>query len=1110
MVKIFKSLMFFALVSASAYGAERIVFVGDSITGQSRNSADGYANVIDAAFAATIADESERPVVVSLGGSGQGVGSWINVETASRENKQTTLDVAGVHVGENLDQHADRLVVMLGMNDVLSPYVPFTAEGCATWRERLDTLVAALVARATPDSVYIASSPPCTEVPEGPRNDFLRALALEAQSYCAANGYTFIPVHDEMCSLIREGRRMSADFRVTGDCVHPNSYGHALIAKLFLSAFGKSEAASWVESNRRQPQFDAVRTGNRTGLAWTLTYAGAGATDGLFRFSLSANWVVRPGETAPSSTSVAIILPEGWTKVSESASDGVVTFAFDGPADMLATSISLSATGDGETRSAEIGVPAPWLVTAPHAMNVWKANDWSVLDEEAIVRSFSSPPESGWNPYFAAFGTVGGNDPDSIDFCAFCNAAALQGGWAKRYVYVPRKTSATITVSGSKFSGIGAVTVWLNGEQLIHGIDPKGDDASAHVWLEKGSNELLVRSSHVTWQWQNRVSMDISGSGDSVRYGISPIIREDEEEDSGYRPETSSLPDGSIIYRFRESGTFKPLAAGRIQAFLVGGGGGGAGNPGDVELSSTENQTTGPFGVRAGGGGGGGGTVFIDSIEVAKSGYPIIIGAGGAQNENGGDTVAFGRTAFGGGRGGCNNSAPGVGASGGGAGSLNGTGKSFEGAEALSHDGEPAQGHRGGRSYTQDYNAWGWAGGGGGAGGPGGDACTVETDGNGTVTVTSHITSGQTNGGPGVACPFMTDGVLYGQGGRGGTAGSQRPAAYNCGNAGTDGLGMGGDGCNSYVHINAGYGGKGGSGTVLIRFFPREGFYADKARAVQSGGEISRVGRHEYIHVFREDGILTISQPIKARALVVGGGGAGGSARNTTGGGGGAGGVLVLDEVLLPSGEYLVTVGTGAKSACGNGNPSYFAGYTALGGGGGCNGWDTVGNDGASGGGGGAWNNDGAAGGAAIQLADGTYQGNAGGSGGRRGGTGQRVAGGGGGAGGPGLSGSANNRSGDGGPGVFCDITGESVCYGAGGGAGGYGAYPGLGGSDGVGGKGGMHGTDRGSDGAPNTGSGGGGEGSAANINGGAGYGADGIVVIRYEVAPPGLKLVVR
>jgi hypothetical protein len=43
-------------------------------------------------------------------------------------------------------------------------------------------------------------------------------------------------------------------------------------------------------------------------------------------------------------------------------------------------------------------------------------------------------------------------------------------------------------------------------------------------------------------------------SGDSVRYGISPIIREDEEEDSGYRPETSGLPDGSIIYRFRESG----------------------------------------------------------------------------------------------------------------------------------------------------------------------------------------------------------------------------------------------------------------------------------------------------------------------------------------------------------------------------------------------------------------------------------------------------------------------------------------------------------------------------------------------------------------------------
>ena len=41
------------LTACAAIGGERIVFVGDSITGQSRNNGAGYAHQLDAAYAAT-------------------------------------------------------------------------------------------------------------------------------------------------------------------------------------------------------------------------------------------------------------------------------------------------------------------------------------------------------------------------------------------------------------------------------------------------------------------------------------------------------------------------------------------------------------------------------------------------------------------------------------------------------------------------------------------------------------------------------------------------------------------------------------------------------------------------------------------------------------------------------------------------------------------------------------------------------------------------------------------------------------------------------------------------------------------------------------------------
>ena len=99
---------------------------------------------------------------------------------------------------------------------------------------------------------------------------------------------------------------------------------------------------------------------------------------------------------------------------------------------------------------------------------------------------------------------------------------------------------------------------------------------------------------------------------------------------------------GNWRIKFLTSGTFTPLKAMTIDAFLVGGGGGGA------DSSS--------FGVNGNAGGAGGYTKTEKQITLTKdTEYSIVIGSGGLGNNyyqsrstKGGDTSAFGVTATGG------------------------------------------------------------------------------------------------------------------------------------------------------------------------------------------------------------------------------------------------------------------------------------------------------------------------------------------------------------------------------------------------------------------------------------------------------------------------------
>ena len=496
-----------------------------------------------------------------------------------------------------------------------------------------------------------------------------------------------------------------------------------------------------------------------------------------------------------------------------------------------------------------------------------------------------------------------------------------------------------------------------------------------------------------------------------------------------------------------------------IELLMVGGGGGGGTTEGTADVNASS------------GGGGAGGFVYRESLELAVGTYDIVVGSGGEVNDCGGDTSAFGLTAYGGGNGGgfIRLPSPGLGGSGGGG---TATFSSQEGPGGSIRDEE--QGHVGG-STAHPYQGAG----GGGAGAPGANAAGKAS-----------------SGGEGRMCAITGSEVWYAGGGGGyrkydSNVGGPVSAAGGLGGggaggvAGTDGLGGGGGG-------NA----RGGDGVVILSMvgFPKE--IQTEFRDATGGRTRSRDGFR--IHTFAEDGVFTIPHDGVVEVLLVGGGGGGGTTEGTadesaSAGGGGAGGFVHCEELILTGGVYSVTVGSGGEvNTCGGDTTAF--GLKAYGGGNG-GGFARQPSPGHGGSGGGAtttWNG-------RDSLANGGTSVDA--TQGNRGGAvrGFYSAGGGGGAGAPGGDHEdAGNVMTAGGDGRACSVTGAEVWYAGGGG--GYrkydsnvGGFVSAAGGLGGGGAGGVAGTD---------GLGGGGGGNAR--------GGDGVVIVRYKKSPCGVKVVIR
>ena len=261
----------------------------------------------------------------------------------------------------------------------------------------------------------------------------------------------------------------------------------------------------------------------------------------------------------------------------------------------------------------------------------------------------------------------------------------------------------------------------------------------------------------------------------------------------------------AIVQTFTEYGTTAwtaPTGVTKVEVLAVGGGGGG--------------------GAWVGGGGGGGGYLYRASWPVTPgTSYTVTVGAGGNREvnpgsytgmpaaSNGGNSVFDTLTAVGGGYGGSWTFAAQAGGSGGGQG--------YNQAAASGTDG---QGFPGGTARADSTNGYP-SGGGGGAGGPGG-SWTTQQSGNGGIGRGSAITGTWRfyGGGGGGGIHGSSSNARPGRGGFGGGGNGHGPSGSNPGAQDGQPNTGGGGGASGNPGGSVSYGGRGGSGIVVIKYYP--------------------------------------------------------------------------------------------------------------------------------------------------------------------------------------------------------------------------------------------------------------------------------------------------
>lgn len=511
----------------------RIVFVGDSITGQSIHHPDGYNHQMRWALSQTF-ESNSMPELVSLGGSGQGVNSWIGTAERSME-KETFLDIKGVDVKANLEKKADILIIMLGMNDILCPYVKPTTEDMDRWANDYMRLIDNIRGRAKPEITALASITLLTDDADSPKDLIRKQLNQRVQAMTKKHGFLYIETGEEMARLLERGRQLDPKFRPTNDFVHPNTLGHTAITVAMLEGLGEMDSA--MKLRKKYFETGVFDLSKKAHFSYELKLKKSPLNSDISCYTIKYHYTPKTGEK--NTVKVSLNMQSANQSFNNESTNPTGSFDISMTLDQPRTKLTLTATTEAEKLTHEIEVPMPWLVTAGFQhQEAWRGSEFKpendILECETMLtkgKGFDAPltikgASYPWQRYAANISYSGLDNPDSLAWYATTYCNTFDAAYATRWIYSEKDREAKLELGHDTFSSTIGLSIWINGSSLEPVLLTRSTRERQYrcITLKKGWNHLLLRSDHTTWQWQHICALKAVGDDalTDIRYSIVP------------------------------------------------------------------------------------------------------------------------------------------------------------------------------------------------------------------------------------------------------------------------------------------------------------------------------------------------------------------------------------------------------------------------------------------------------------------------------------------------------------------------------------------------------------------------------------------------------------
>ncbi len=499
---------------------DRIIFIGDSITFQGCAHNNGaWVNLFRDALKK--ADPSNKQDILGLGGCGQTVASWSDVEKKSRKESIKWLP-DNYDLGREIDKKADILVIMLGMNDVLGPRVNDTEESLQNWKEVYREFIRNLRKRAQPRVFGLATPTPCTEVPSSPKNIVMDKLVKIMKELAQEENCIIIPTRETAWEILEKARMTDPKARITVDYVHPSRYGHIAIAAGMLRGLGEEKAAESLISEL-MPDKPAQ------GIPYIVTPIDEE------NISNTSKYIIRVYNIEKDK--IQLKLPKGWKVDKVNSNQKGTDFTVSGKPDHRVNEITISTSNLIQ----KVEIPAPWLVSVVNTYRTgWQGivfdPEKAGLPTDEVVKTgknFKSQMNNmvyeirnrkfKWKKFTGVQGYAGDGSPDYVDFAGVKYFEGGATGYGIRWLYSNKDQKAIIKAGKSGF-GLNNLECWFNGIQLFSAIPAKLKQNEFPVTIKKGWNLLSFKSNYLMNQWHIKLSLTAEDGTElnDLKYAVLP------------------------------------------------------------------------------------------------------------------------------------------------------------------------------------------------------------------------------------------------------------------------------------------------------------------------------------------------------------------------------------------------------------------------------------------------------------------------------------------------------------------------------------------------------------------------------------------------------------